>query len=216
MLTNDTAVTAAQIATLAPADAALTAAFAFETASDSSAVLGAQVAANAAAALTAITTPAGAALAAIGTHTGTNAANTVLSGDNVVATATETLAGEAAFGAVIHAAILANNAVSTTGYAAAFAALAAVNQQIVLDAVTANMGSVAVVAATTVDANTGAITGFVAAIGPEVVMAAAVVAVNATAPGVALFGTPAAPTAAGTRIIIAATELDTIVAAAED
>lgn len=213
MLLNDTAVTAAQITTLATADASLTAAFAFEAASDNSTVLAAQVAANGAALTTALQTTAAAAFAAIGTHTGTNNANTVLSGDNVAATAAEILAGEAALGAVIHNAILANNAVATTGYAAAFAALSAANQQIIIDAVTADMGTVLSLAAHNADANTGAITGFVLATDPEVLYTSAIAAVNGS--GVVLAG-PAQPSFAGTIMTITVGEIDTIVSAAED
>jgi len=153
MLANDTAVTQAQITALATADASLTAAFAFEAASDSANLVTANVAANAGVALDAVSTPAAAGLAAIGTALGTNVATTILVPDAVAATAAENLAGATAFAGTLQAAMLANDA----AYATAFAALTAANATLVTDAILADVQTQIGNADLTQDVNTGLI-----------------------------------------------------------
>jgi len=153
MLANDTAVTQAQITALATADASLTAAFAFEAASDSANLVTANVAANAGVALDAVSTPAASGLAAIGTALGTNVATTILVPDAVAATAAENLAGATAFAGTLQAAMLANDA----AYATAFAALTAANATLVTDAILADVQTQIGNADLTQDVNTGLI-----------------------------------------------------------
>ena len=163
MLTAEQAVTQANITALTAAKAATAGAFAFEAASDANTVAVASVAlvdaTNAAlaaplpagTAATAAQTAGMAGLNAVGAYLGGNSAAVLMDGDINPASAGEITAGQAAYGAVLHAAMLANDAAYATAYAATSAAL----QTADLDAMIA-----AVVVANTfvTDANTGLIT----------------------------------------------------------
>jgi hypothetical protein len=207
MLANDTAITPAQITALATADAALASAFAFEKASDAATLTAAQVLANGAA-LDATSRPAANALAAIGTFTGANLAATALVADTVAATAAENLAGEVAFAAVVHAAVLANNA----AYATAFAALTAPDKVAVTDLVVATIQAQA--ARLTQDGFSGDIVGFTAPADPEVVFNAVTAAIAGAGGSAAVQALVA--TDANDIVDFDPQELDGIVAAAED
>ena len=151
MVTAHTAVTGAQKTALASSDAGLAAAFAFEASSDSAAVNAALVAVNGNLIDTAAETAAAAGITAIGTHFGSNAASAALDGDTTPATTAELNAGVTAYAALIHAAILANDAT----YATAYGNLSAADQALIQ---TQLFTTVDGLATTAVDANTGMIT----------------------------------------------------------
>ena len=169
------------------------------------------ITANGAAALTVAQAPAAAGFTAIGAHTGANLAATVFGGDAVAATAAEDLAGAAAYGAVVHSAILANN----VAYATAYAALTAAEQVIVTDLVTATVqGQIGVGNQLVQDVNTGAITGFIAGTDVEISYNAITTAIAAATDTAAI--TALVPTDATDLIPFVALSLNAVVASAED